>query len=68
MNSSSVAANAVPAALGQPVELAAQDLPRRGGDGRVVVPLQVGDAHRRALRASGTRRSVSKSGFISKSP
>ena len=35
-------------ALGEPVELAAQDLARRGDDGRAVAPLQVGHAHRRA--------------------
>jgi hypothetical protein len=38
-----------PAALGEPVELAAQDLARGGDDGRVVVPLEVRHAHRGLL-------------------
>jgi hypothetical protein len=37
------------AALGQPVELPAQDLPRRRHDGRAVGPLDVGHAQGRAL-------------------
>ena len=36
-------------ALGQPGELAAQDLPRRGDDLGAVAPLQVGHHHRRPL-------------------
>ncbi len=36
-------------ALGEAVELAAQDLARRGGDGLAVGPREVGEAQRRAL-------------------
>ena len=49
MNSSSVPASARPAALGEPRELAAQDLARRGRDVGAVVPDDVGEAQRRPL-------------------
>ena len=54
-------------ALGQAVELAAQDLPRRGHDVAAVLPLQVGH-HQHRGRCHGMGRSVSMSGFIWKSP
>ena len=39
------AGDRVPAALGEPRELAAQDLPRRGDDVRAVLPRDVGHEH-----------------------
>ena len=49
MNSSSVPALAIQPALGEPGELAAQDLARRGDDLGAVAPLDVGEQHDRAL-------------------
>ena len=49
MNSSSVAASAVQPRSCEPRELAAQDLARGGDHVRVVVPGEVGHAHRRGL-------------------
>ena len=49
MNSSSVPAIALPAALREALELAAQDLPRRGEHVRAVLPGQVGHQQHGAL-------------------
>ena len=55
-----------PAALGEPVELAAQHLPRRGGDRRPVRPGQVGEhAHRAGVpRDPADRREVGDEGHV----
>jgi hypothetical protein len=56
----------LPAPLGEPVELAAQDLPRGGRHRRAVAPRDVGHAQR-GPRLPRDGRSVSRSGAITKS-
>ena len=51
MNSSSVATLAASPCSAQPVELAAQDAARRGGDRAAVAPAQIGDHQRRGRAA-----------------